>query len=173
MKFLKLTNRAAIMFVVIALTIFGTQIYKSIQLERNCSGYLKRAADANTIQMAENELVKTISYLEANNLTTGYTSAIYNTPDEDIAFWYNNLKVSHEELTKLGDSASSLEKSNMLIKLRETLLDHGQNSENITMPDGLSRFPNNLAWFIANCVSLILLVWVFVAKIYNIDGWFE
>ena len=37
------------------------------------TGYLKRAADANTIILANEEFSKAISYLESNNLTSGYT----------------------------------------------------------------------------------------------------
>ena len=110
---------------IIAISIWSTCGIKAIRFKQNCGGHLKRAADANTVDIAKSELKIALDYMEANNLTSGYTSVIYETPDEDVAFWYNNIKQSYNELNSLPDSSSSLEKSNMLIKLRETLLDHG------------------------------------------------
>lgn len=137
-----------VLSLIFAFTIIGWSKILSIQMQRNCTGYLKRAADANTVETAKDQLHKAIAYLEENNLTKGYTSAIYNTPDEDIAFWFNNLKSSEQELDKVINSktSSSTETSNVLMKLRETLIDNGEKGDHLTVPDGLSRFPNNLVW---------------------------
>lgn len=147
-----------IIFTILALSVFGIIIVKSISLKQNCTGYLKRAADANTIEIARVELAKAISYLEENNLTSGYTSVLYKTPDEDIEFWYNNLKSSQNELLKVTENTSSLEKSNLLMKLRETLIDNGKDGETLTVPNGLSRYPNNLLWGLLMWTSLIFLI---------------
>lgn len=128
---------------------------KGINFNRNCTAYLKRAADANTVETAKVELQQTINYLESNNLTKGYTSVFYETPDEDISFWYNNLKSSQLELSKVNDSTSALEKTNLLMKLRETLLDSGGKKDHITIPDGLWRYPNNLLYGIWFWISLV------------------
>lgn len=145
----------------VCLWVIGTVVVKSIHLKQDCTGYLQRAANANTVETAQVELKTAIDYLEANNLTTGYTSAWYRTPDEDIAFWYNNIKASHAELLSLPEQASPLEKSNMLMKLGETLLDSSESGSYVTMPGGLSRYPDNLEWgislFIA-CLSLVVLI---------------
>ena len=137
-------NLISIICIISALVICGLRISKGIVFKQNVSGYLKRAADANTIELANEELTKALNYLEANNLTTGYTSMIYKTPDEDIDFWYRNLKASQNELQNLK-SDSALEKTNVLIKLRETLLDSGEKSR-VTVPDGISVYPNNKLW---------------------------
>ena len=94
-----------------------------VVFDRNCEGYLKRAADSNTVEMASRELKKSLDYIESHNLTKGFTSVLYTTPDEDIEFWYTNVKSCYESLIKLKPNATELEKSNMLMKLRETLLD--------------------------------------------------
>jgi len=52
----------------LASVIFGFRISKNIEFKQNVSGYLKRAADANTIALANQELTKVIDYLEANNI---------------------------------------------------------------------------------------------------------
>ncbi len=69
---------------------------------------------------------------------------LWKTPEEDVEFWYNNLKASLNELEKL-QSNSALEKSNILIKLRETLLDTGKKTE-VTVPKSMSVFPHNKLW---------------------------
>lgn len=147
-----------ILLILFTLTSITTCSVKAIHFDQECKGYLKRASDANTVDIAKQELSKTINYLEKNNLTTGYTSVFFNTPDEDISFWYNNLKSSELELSKVNDSTSSLEKTNLLMKLRETLLDNGEKKDTITIPDGLWRYPNNLAYGIIFWISLFSLI---------------
>lgn len=143
-----------ILFTLISTT---TCSVNAVKFDQNCTGYLKRAADANTVEIAKSELTKTIDYLETNNITKGYTSVFYETPDEDISFWYNNLKASQLELSKVNDSTSALEKTNLLMKLRETLLDSGEKGDHLTIPDGLWRYPNNLLFGILFWISLLSL----------------
>ncbi len=144
--------------ILFAIVIFGLRINKSVIFKQNISGYLKRAADANTVELAKGELAKVIDYLEENNLTSGYTSVVWKTPDRDIEFWYKNLKASYEELEKINpDSENTLERTNMLIKLRETLLDQGEKNEKVTVPDGLSVYPNNKLWAGLMVLAFLLL----------------
>ena len=143
-----------IILMLFASVIFGFRISKNIEFKQNVSGYLKRAADANTIALANQELTKVIDYLEANNITEGYTSIFYETPNEDISFWYQNLKASQLELTNL-QSESALEKTNVLMKLRETLVDNGEKTR-VTIPPGLAVYPNNTMWALLNLLATIL-----------------
>jgi len=129
------------LLVAFILTVFGWRIYQKTVLKQNVTGYIKRAADANTIELANQELTRVLDYLEANDMTEGYTSVLWQTPDEDIGFWYNNLKASQQELATLN-SNSALEKTNVLMKLRETLLDQGERTK-VTVPSGLAVYPNN------------------------------
>ena len=105
--------------------------------------------------MAKKELAVALNYMESNNLKSGYTSVIYQTPDEDIGFWYNNILASHDELSKVTEETTQLERSNLLIKLRETLLDKGESSESITCPDGISVYPHNTLYAILTTISAI------------------
>lgn len=134
----------------------GVRTYKSITFNIEVTGHLKRAADANTVELAAKEMAAVVGYLEANSLTTGYTSVLYRTPDEDIAFWYTNLKDSLTELRAVRPDATQLEKSNVLMKLRETLLDQGEKSAHVTRPDGISVYPNNVAYAFWGWVGLLL-----------------
>lgn len=133
------------LLIIVAVAIFGFRVSKKIDFKQNVSGYLKRASNANTIDLAEQELSRSIKYLEDKNITTGYTSVIYQTPDEDVDFWFRNLKASQHELQSLTAS-SALEKTNVLMKLRETLQD---------TPKGISAFPDNRLWAILMLIAVI------------------
>src|SRR3989344_5719020 len=125
----------------------GLRTYNEILYDIDCGGHIKRAADANTVELATQEMKTVVAYLEARGMTSGYPSILYRPPDEDIGFWYQNLKASLDELEKVTPQTTQLERSNILIKLRETLLD-GQNMS-ATDPSGISIYPNNVAyaWF--------------------------
>jgi len=127
----------------------------SIQFDRNCTGYLKRAADANTVELAKAQLAIAIQYARAHGDTAGFTSVLYRTPDEDVGFWFSNLTASLQELESLKLDASPLERSNMLMKLRETLLDQGTKSVGVTTPDGISVFPHNMAWAFFGWLAMV------------------
>lgn len=146
-------------FLVIFLIWGGMRIYQGIIFDINCGDRLKRAADANTVQIAKEELKASIAYMEKSGLILGYTSILYKTPDEDIGFWYRNIKSSYEELKNLPESTTSLEKSNVLIKLRETLLDNN----GVTFPRGISIYPDNVfyAWWawISLIITLVFFIW--------------
>jgi len=136
----------------------GVRIVAGINFDRYCTGYLKRAADANTIELARQNLQVALSYIEVNNLINGFTSIIYREPSEDIGFWYQNLTASLRELHKVDPDASQLEKSNILIKLRETLLDQGQSTD-VTVPQGISVYPENgfyAMWGLISSIGAII-----------------
>lgn len=136
----------AILLFSLSCGIMTTCTVKNIQFNRNCEGYLKRAADANTVETAKAELEKAIAYMDAKNLKVGYTSVIYTSPSEDVEFWYKNISASYKELGLIDSTSSQLEKSNMLMKLRETLLDDSSEGTDVTVPDGISRYPDNTLW---------------------------
>ena len=135
----------------------GLKLMNNVQFNVGAGGHLTRAANSNTVELATQEMDIAIKYIEENNLTKGYTSVLYKTPDEDIEFWYNNLKSAQNELKKVDPNATQLEKSNLLMKLRETLLDSGDKGQHLTVPQGISVYPNNLSFLIFGWLSLILL----------------
>ena len=151
----------------IPILIWGTlRTINSITYGIDCGGHIKRAADANTVEMAKKELRTVLDYLEQREMTKGYTSTLYQTPDEDVAFWYTNLSQSYKELEQVNEKTTALEKSNLLIKLRETLLDQGENGINITQPSGISIFPKNggyaiFGWIgaVLACLGCGLIIW--------------
>ena len=160
----KLTILATIITTIwVGVLIWGITL--GIKFDQNCSGYLQQAADANTIELAIDRLDKAIEYAEEKGYTDGYTSILWRTENENIGFWYQNLKASRIELEEALD-ANQMEQTNVLMKLRETLLDVGEKGTSITYPAGLSVYPYNmefaiLLWFINLLVIGIWIYWIF------------
>jgi len=137
--------------------------WKLIEFSMGCQDHLKRAADANTVQTAKVELRTALAYLQVNNLTEGNSSIIFKLPRNDIGFWYNNLNESLKELESVPDSASQLERSNILMKLRGTILDETDKGTKVTHPSWLQVYPSQFATVgifiiisLVSCISGIL-----------------
>lgn len=164
----------AILFSLIFCAWAGFRIISDISFERNCSDYLKRAGDANTIEMASIEIGRALKYMETNNLNSGYTSILYTTPDEDVEFWYKNVLSTKSELDSLidteknGQVLSPVDKSNQLIKVRETLLDDRDGGTSVTRPSGVSIYPANGISAVIGWISGILCM-VFCLLFYIYD----
>lgn len=121
-------------------------IVKSVKFDQQCGGYLEQAANANTVELAKERLDIAIKYIEDHNLTTGYTSVLWKTEDENLEFWYRNIKACRNELEEAMD-LSQLEKSNVLMKVRESLKESkGESGDKVIIPAGISRYPDNLLW---------------------------
>lgn len=158
----KTTLRIILFLISLVAPVFS--IVKSIQFDQECGGFLKQAADASSVELAERQLNLAINYIEKNNLTSGYTSILYKTEDENIGFWYENLKVCQKELAETKGN-STLENTNVLMKLRESLTDYSEKGTKLTIPEGIGRYPNNLWFMLANLVSFILFlyaIWPFI-----------
>lgn len=140
-----------------AIWIAATIWFSSMKIEfnQNCKGYLKQAADANTVELALDRLDKALSYIESKGWTEGYTSILWKTEDENIGFWYDNLKASRQELI-LVQNSSQLEQTNVLMKLRETLTESTDKGTAITYPAGLWKYPHNGLYAVLCCIVNIL-----------------
>lgn len=171
-------GKAAIIFMVLAIiatVVFGAwsvdRIVNAVEFSTNCKQYLKRAADANTIETAKEELAKAISYAETHNLTEGVVSIFLNQPKNDIGYWYKNLTEAYSELENISEDATPLEKTNVLMKLRETLTDEDDNGTSITIPHGISIYPNNVSYFWWGVLSSVvaLVMWIMLCVAYEND----
>ena len=133
-------------------------IIKSVKFDQQCSGYIKQAADANTPELALERINIAIDYIERNGLTKGYTSVLWRTEDENVGFWYRNIKACQKELSDcIG--GTQLEKSNVLMKAHEALTDDDGKP---IAPPGISRFPNNLFWGFWLTISFGSLLFLFI-----------
>ena len=146
------------------------RIVKSVQFDFDCKAYLKRAADANTVELAKGELGKAIEYIEDNKLTEGVISIFLENPANDLGFWYQNIKSAYEELDNLGENSSALEKTNVLMKLRESLTDSSDgDSTSVITPEGITVYPNNVIYFVWGLLSFILTIVFWIAFCISID----
>ena len=128
------------------------QVVVSVSLERHVTGRLKRAADANSLALAEQELSAVLDYAEANDMTSGYSNVFWSVPAHDVGFWYTNLESARNELRYMISKGGQtpLETSNQLMKLRETLVDSGHDgSTSITVPPNFSWYPHPRMWAFA------------------------
>lgn len=149
------TNLFTIVLILPCLIWWAYVGYKHIDYNRCIAGYLKRAADSNTIALAEKELNTALVEIERRGWTKGSTHIIYSTPSTDVGFWYENLKSSHNELVNLSPEASQLERTNVLMKLRETILD-GNESVSVTAPYGIALFPNHVSIVLVGCLVMLI-----------------
>ena len=162
------TTKISLVFAIIATIVFGAwatvRIVKGVQFDINCTQYVKRAADASTVELAKEELGKAISYAEQNNLTEGVVSIFFHQPKNDIGYWYKNMTDAYNELDNLPEDATSLEKTNVLMKLRETLTDEKESGVSVTMPNGISIYPGNVFYFWWGLLSMIFCfgLWIVV-----------
>lgn len=132
------------------------RISSNMYFESCCEDYIQRAASASTIEIAKTELTKAVSYLEKNNITSGFTSVLYRTPDEDVSFWFNNLKSSLVELESIEPDALPSEKAIVLLKLNKTLLNLSSGNTSVIVPNGISVYPSNVFVAYMGWLSLII-----------------
>lgn len=138
--------------IIIGVIIFVAQI----EFDQNCGGYLKQAADANTAELALKRLDKAVKYAEERGLTNGYTSVFYKTEDDNIGYWYQNMKACQKELREVIGK-SQLEQTNVLMKVRESLTDDGKDGTELTVPVGIARYPYNVFYGILMLLAGLLL----------------
>lgn len=145
---MKLLLSALVPLVTVAcLILWCAQAYRCIAFTRGCSGHLNRAAAANDVNMAAEELDAAIAYAERHGNTRGYTSILYTTPEEDVGFWYRNLVAARRNIAELPPGDSSLERTNLLLKLHETL-SHDP-------PEGTRFHPYNVTFAVLNVLSAL------------------
>jgi hypothetical protein len=146
----------------------------------NCGDYLKLAGDAPTVERANEFLDKAISYLERENKTSGNSALIFHTPANDVGVWYGQLKAAKqivEQVLNYQPKASEdpnllqVNKSNALMKVRETVLDQGENGVSVTKPAHITWYPNQWGMTIWWWVTVIWTI-VFCICFLAVSDWF-
>ena len=169
---------AARMILVLAIVITAAfltwavvRIVKAVDFNINCEQYIKRAVEASTVDRAMEELEKAIQYAEEHELTEGIVSIFLKQPANDVGFWYNNMVDAHRELSNLPKDASSLEKTNVLMKLRESLSDESKSGAKVNVPSGISIYPANKAYFWWGLLSFIFMCIAWPCTVRAYDEW--
>ena len=143
-----------------------TRTVNDIIFNKECGNYLGRAANASTVEITKEQLKIAITYLEKEKLTEGFTSILYRTPDEDVGYWYKNLCSDLQVLESLPANSTELEKSNTLIRVKETLVIKSQGSEYVLCPEGISIFPHNTLFMFWGWITFLIAGMFFIAMIY-------
>lgn len=139
-----------IVLVIPFLLVFGGMIYQGEVFDMNIGDHMQRAANANNIDLARDEMQIVVENMEKEGMTSGFTSVLYKTPSDDVGFWYENMKEAYQGLESVDSgNVTLLEESNVLMKLRESLTDSSDGDATLAVPDGISRFPHNKLWAIA------------------------
>lgn len=150
---------AGLGLIVLALIMPITYGVKDILFQQRCGSYLENAAVAGAPDKALENLNVAIDYIEAKGLTSGYTSILWKTEDENVEFWYHNLKDSQEKLERCLNG-SQMEKDNALMKLSETLIKQTKEGQKLVAPQGIHVYPNNKLFAIFNAISVLMLCFV-------------
>ena len=153
----------ALIFTVIFFSFVTVRIAKEVNFDTSCAQYIKRAADASTVETAKEELGRAISFAEENGYTEGIVSIFLRQPKNDIGYWYKMLKETYNELDSVADDATQLEKTNILMKVREALTDEHEHGVVVTVPDGIGVYPNNLLYFLWGMISFLMGVGLWIA----------
>ncbi len=155
-----------VVLVLIGVTVPAYNKYAEYRFDIDVVQRLKRAADANTVEIAVKELSSVIVYLESKDMRTGNTSILLPKPANDVEFWYENLKASLGELKHIEATAGRVEKTNTLMKLRETLLD----GEAVTKPDSIHLYPYVRTLYLLGNLSIFVIIGGAAVAIYGLIG---
>jgi hypothetical protein len=139
---------------------FAFSVWVDFQFSQNFSSHLDRAAHAPSIKVAHQELKQVEDYLVTNNLTTGNSSTFYDVNQNDLAYFYGNVKDSTAQLAELeksGDS-TSVNSSNELMRIEGTFKVKGEKGESLRTPESLSHAPNQRIWFWLGLLSFALFI---------------
>lgn len=143
-----------------------------IEFKQNCTSYLKGAANANSISLAINRLQPAILFLEQNHKTQGYSHIFIKTEDANVTFWFQNLKSAQHELLKIQHTTlTPLEESNVLMKLKETIMEQNQYGSYVTLPPHIVFFPQQTQWALTIITLLLTLniSAISIIKLFDID----
>ena len=130
-------------------------------------GHLERAANTTLTETALNELGIGVDYLEIKQMTSGFTSVVWNTPDEDVGYFYTNLKNAYANLHKINYTGTEIEKSNALLKLKESLIyNNGKHGDKVIYPDDLQYYQNKYIWAFFDYSSGFLFIYLILYALY-------
>ena len=150
--------------IVLFVSCLGYGTYKTIVFDTQCKEYLSLAANANSIELARTNLDKAIQYIEQNQLTSGNTAFFIKGPSTDLTSWYANLKACQKEVWIMDvKKGTVLEETNLLMKLRESLMSEGL----IIIPENIALYPNQLLYMIVLGCSMLFCAFMAFIHVFH------
>lgn len=144
----------AVLFFIPLITWLGYRIGSEIVFDTHCKDHLKQAAYAKTVEDAKKELNLAINYLEKNQLIKGYTSVMYQSPDENIENWYMGLKMLYFITKNTPEKKENLAQ----LDLKRRLLYLKSYDDRAITPEGLSIYPLNKLSLFSFVISFFLAI---------------
>lgn len=137
----------------------GWRLFATIQFGIHCERFLSRSAEATTVDIAKKQLCLALNYCKTHKLTSGYTSIILRTDDENIGIWYDKLQASYTMLDSLGPTTSQAKNNAALVKLRKTLLGNdGSDKPTVIYPQGIALYPYNRIGIVWGVISIVIVL---------------
>ena len=150
--------------IVLFVSCLGYGTYKAIVFDTQCKEYLSLAANANSIELARTNLDKAIQYIEQNQLTSGNTAFFIKGPSTDLTSFYTNLKACQKEVWIMSvKKGTVLEETNLLMKLRESLMSEGL----IIIPENIALHPNQLQYMIVLGCSMLFCAFMAFIHVFH------
>jgi hypothetical protein len=155
-------------FVGVFVLLVVVEAVRSYHFRVEVEDYLKLAADAPTVERADEFLQTAIAGIERRGLASGNTALFFRTPRGDLAVWYGQVVGARETTSSIVSrvpAASQLERDNALMKVREVLLDEGERGTTVTVPECAIFFPVLWAFVLGWVVVVLLGVCAFVLSL--------
>jgi len=138
----------AILFTMSFLIWSGVRIYAAVDFSLGYNSYAKLAANASTVELALRHLDEAIGYVERQEYGDGTVSIFVKNQNNNVGIWRENLIGARDELRNMPEDADITARTNLLMKLREVLMDSTSSSSDVvTHPSGISVYPNNVGYF--------------------------
>lgn len=138
-----------------------------ISFYQNVTSYLQGAADANSVQLALDRMTPALNFLEETNRTEGYSHLLIKTEKVNVGFWYDNLVSAKKDVEEASNrTLGKLEESNLLLKLRETILN---NDGNVTKPSHIVLYPNQRIFIFFIVLSVLAMPISFAMLLHSIN----
>ncbi len=117
------------------------------QFNEGCYMELKRAVSTSSRHEAYGFLEKAKLFLQKKKTTSGSTSIVFPTDDDDLGKWYNNITKAQEKII-----SGNLLAAKKVIAERHPFKGHLV----VHIPHGVSAYPNNLAFACWGVFSLLI-----------------
>lgn len=151
-KIMKVKIFIATMLIVCGLICPTICFVKGVQFNKDCADYLLQTGYADSPELALCRLDTVIEYIEAHNLTKGYTSILRETEDENIESWYKRIIVCRDSIESCLYTCQ-LGETNVLKRVWNIRTDR-----RLIAPRGIYLYPNNKAWFVARLISYLMII---------------
>jgi len=113
----------------------GTKFHLANLFDAECASYVRSAAKATDRAVADKHFMHAVDWLKANGMTEGFTSVLYNGPEEDVSEWF-------AKLNSVADSRLALQKidaTRCLVMAGNPSLPGGLSSVNTPLPNDLAE----------------------------------